>query len=59
MIQFNQKYFFESIPYDKVNPDIIKQNRNRYSNIDGIENTLTRFRIYPEAELACIYTTPL
>ena len=28
--------------------DQIKQNRKRYNNIDGIENKLTRFQIYPE-----------
>ena len=59
MILFHQKHFIESIPYDKVNPDKIRQNRNRSNNIDGIENELTRFQIYPETELACKYKTPL
>ena len=59
MINFHQKYFIESIPYDKINPDKIRQNRNRYKNIDEIENKMTRFQIYPKTELACNYKTPL
>ena len=39
--------------------DQIKHNRKRYNNIDGIENKLTRFQIYPETELACKFKTPL
>ena len=39
--------------------DQIKQNRKRYNNIDGIENKLTHFQIYPETELACKFKTPL
>ena len=55
MIKFHEKYFIESIPRDKVNPDKIRQNRNCYNNIHGIENKLTRFQIYSETELACKY----
>ena len=57
MINFYQKYFVESIPYDKVNPNEIRQNRCGYKNIDGIENKLTRFPFYPETELDCKHTT--
>ena len=53
MIKFHPNYFIESIFYDKVNPDKIRQNRKRYNNIDGIENKLTRFQVYSEIELAC------
>ena len=59
MIKSQQKHFIESIPYDKVNPDKIRNDRNRYNNIDGIENKLTRFQVYPETELACKKNTPL
>ena len=59
MIKLHQKYFIESIPYDNVNPEKMLQNNNRYNNISGIENKLTRFQIYPETELACKYKTPL
>ena len=30
MIKFHQKYFIESVPFEKVNPDKIKSNRNHY-----------------------------
>ena len=59
MIKFHQKYFFESISYDKVSFENIRQNNNRYNSINNIENKLTRFQIYPETELACNYKTPL
>ena len=39
--------------------DQIKQNRNCYNNIDGLEIKLPRFQIYPETELACKYKTPV
>ena len=55
---FIKKYFFESIPYDKVNPEKIKQKNRRFNNINKIEDKLTRFQIYPETELACKYNTP-
>ena len=47
MMKLHQKYFIESISYDKVNTDKIRQNRNCYNNIDGIENKLTRFKSTP------------
>ena len=59
MIKFYQKYLFESIFYDKVNPEKIRQNNHRSNNINFIENKLTRFQIYPETELACKWNTPL
>ena len=59
MIKFHQKYFVESIPYDKVNPEKIRQNNQCFKNINNIENKLTRFQFYPEPELACKYYTPL
>ena len=59
MIKLHQKYFIESILYDKVSPDEIRQNRNCYYNIDGMENNLTRFQIYFETELACKHKTRL
>ena len=55
---FIKKYFFESIPYDKVNPEKIRQNNQRFNNINNIEDKLTHFQIYPETELACIYNKP-
>ena len=58
-MKFHQKYFIASILYDKVSTDEIRQNRNCYYNIDGMENNLTHFQIYPETELACKYKTPL
>ena len=56
---FIKKYFFESIPYDKVNPEKIKQKSRRFNIINKIEDKLTRFQIYPETKLACKYNTPL
>ena len=44
---------------DKVNLDKIRQNRNRYNNINGIENKLTGFQIDPKTEFACKYKTPI
>ena len=55
---FIKKYFFESIPNDKVNPEKIRQNNQRFNNINNIEEKLTHFQIYPETELACKYNTP-
>ena len=59
MMNFHQKYFIESISYDKVNPEKIQQNNQLFNNISNIENKLTRFQIYPEIELACKYNTLL
>ena len=58
MIRFHQKHFFESIPYDEVNLDKVRQNNYKFRNIRNIENKLTRFQIYPETELACKYSKP-
>ena len=59
MIKFHQKHFIESIPFEDVNPDQIRLSNYNFRNIHHIENKLTRFQIYPETELACIYTKPL
>ena len=46
MIKFYQKSFFiESILYGKVNPEKIRQNNQRFKNINIIQNKLTRFQI--------------
>ena len=55
MIKFHQKIFIESIPYEEVNPDQIRQSNYKFRNIHSIEHKLTRFQIYPEMELACKY----
>ena len=44
MIKFHPKKFMESIPYDKVNPEKIRQNKNCYNKVKKIENKLTRLR---------------
>ena len=59
MIEFRQKYFFESIPYEDVNPDQIIITNHKFRNIHNIENKLTRFQIYPETELARKYNKPI
>ena len=59
MIKFHQNYFYESVPDDKVNPEKTRQINNRSNNINGIENKLTPFQIYPETEFACKNKTPL
>ena len=38
MIKCHQKYFIESIPYDEVNPEKVRQNNQRFKNINNIEN---------------------
>ena len=59
MNKFHQKNFIESILYEEVNRDQIKNNNNKLRNIYNIENKLTRFQIYPETELACKYNKPI
>ena len=58
-IKFHQKYFLESIHFEQANPDKIGSDKNRYKNIDRIENNLMRFQVYPETEVACKYTALL
>ena len=58
MIKFHQQYFIESILYDIVNREKIRQNNNCYNKINGIENKLTLFQMHPETELACKYKNP-
>ena len=59
MIKFHQIYFFESIPFEEVNPDQIRNNNNKFRNLHNIEKKLTRFQIYPETKLACNYNKPI
>ena len=59
MIKFKEKYFIESIPFDKVNPSQIRHHNIKFRNIHNIENKLTRFQIYHETEFACKYKNPL
>ena len=59
MIKFHQKYFIESIPFEEVNLDQIRNNNNKFKNLHNIENKLTRFQIFPETELACRYKKPI
>ena len=59
MITFHQTFFIESIPFEDVNPDQIRQSNYKFRNIHNIEKKMTRFQIYPETELACKYTKPL
>ena len=59
MIKFHQKYFIESILFDKVNPDQIRSDDPKFRNLQNIENKLTRFQIYPETELAFQYKKPI
>ena len=57
MINFHEKYFTESIPYEQVNPS--RKQRNDFRNVHDIENKLTRFQIYQETEFACKYRNPV
>ena len=59
MIKFHKKYFFQSIPFEDVNPDQLRHSSYRFRNIHNVENKLTRFQIYPETKLASKYTKPL
>ena len=58
-IKFHQKKFIESIPFEQVNPDQIRNNKNNFRNLHNIEKKPTRFKIYPETELACKYKKPI
>ena len=59
MIKFQLKYFIESIPFEDVNPDQIRQNNHKFRNIHNIENKLTRFHLHPETGFARKYKKPL
>ena len=52
-IKTHQKNFVESILFDKENRDRMRLNRQKYRNLESIENKLTPFQIYPETEVAC------
>ena len=54
--KFHEKYFFEAIPYEQVNPS--RKQSNDFKIIHDIENKLTRFQIYHETEFACKYRNP-
>ena len=47
----------ESISYDKVNPENIRQNNYQFNNIHNIESKLSPFQIYLETEPARKYIT--
>ena len=57
MINFHEKYFIESIPYEKVNPS--ERGSTKFRNITNIQNKLTSFQIYNETEFASKYKNPL
>ena len=59
MTKFHLKYFIESISYEDVNPDQIRNVNHKFRNIHSIQNKLTQFQIYPETELACKYNKPI
>ena len=48
MIKFHQKHFFESIPFEKVNPT--QRRSTKFRNIHNI-NKRTRFQIYHETHV--------
>ena len=52
-----KKFFFESIPYEQVNPS--RKQSTDFKNKHDIENKLTRFQVYRETEFACKYSNPL
>ena len=52
-------FFIESIPFEDVNPDQIRQNNHKFRNIHNIENKLTRFHLHPETGFARKYKKPL
>ena len=41
MIKFHKKHFIESILFDDVSPDQLRQSKYRFRNIHSIENKLT------------------
>ena len=59
MIKFHHKSFIQSIPFEKANPDQIRNRNNKFRKLHNIEKKLTRFQIYPETELAFKYKKPI
>ena len=59
MIKFLQQYFFESIPYDEVNPEKYQTKQSIHKIFNNLEIKLTSFQIYPETELAFKNNTPI
>ena len=57
MIKFHEEYFIESIPYEQLNPS--RKQSNDFRSVHDIEIKLTRFQIYQETKIACIYRNPL
>ena len=57
MINFHEKYFIQSIPYEQVHPS--RKQSTDFRSLHNIENKLTRFQIYQETEIACKYRNPL
>ena len=59
MIEFQEKHFIESIPFDNVKPSRIRPNNFKFRNIHNIEIKLTRFQVYHQTDFACKYKNPL
>ena len=59
MIKIHQKHFIESILFEAVNPEQIRNSNNKLRKLHNIENKLTRIQIYSETELACKYNRPI
>ena len=59
MKTFHQQFFIESIPFEDVSPDQIRQGNYNFRNIPNKKNKLTRFQLCPETELACKYNKTL
>ena len=53
------RLYIESIPFDTVNPNQIRNRNIKFRSIHNIENKLTGFQIYHETEFACKYRNPL
>ena len=45
IIKCHQNFLIESIPFEEVSPDQIRNNNNKFKNLHKIENKLTRFQI--------------
>ena len=59
MMKLHQNNFVQSTPFEDVSADEIRHSNYSFRNIHNTENKLTRFRLYPETELACKYNKPL
>ena len=50
MIKIQQRFFIESIPYEDVSPEKIRQSNYKIRNFNDMANELTRFQSYTETE---------